>query len=83
LEDPLTINEEGINVKPELMTIDKLYHCVFKNSIFIFYKDEEGFMHCYEVNEPAVVKQIEKSPLDLEEILLNFSSKEIASPKYR
>jgi len=73
----LTTNEEGINIKPELMEIDKLYHCFFKNSIFIFYKDEEGFMHCYEVNEPEVVKQIEKCPRDLEKILINFSKKGI------
>ena len=74
---PLTTNEEGINIKPDLMEIDKLYHCIFKNSIFIFFKDEEGFMHCYEVNEPEVVKQIEKCPRELEKILLNFSNKRI------
>jgi hypothetical protein len=77
----LTINEEGINIKPESMRIDELYHCVFKNSIFIFYKDEEEFMHCYEVNEPEVVKQIEKCPQDLEKILLDFSRREITSTK--
>jgi hypothetical protein len=66
---PVAINEDGIKIKTEKMEQEKLYHCIFEDRVYLFYKDELGLLHCYEVENPDVVKEIAKHPKDLEEIL--------------
>lgn len=66
---PVEALEGGIKIKPELMEVDTLYHCVYENAVFIFFKDNEELMHCYQVEDPAVVRDIIKNPTNLEKIL--------------
>ncbi|MGA8081279.1 MAG: hypothetical protein WB988_05400 [Candidatus Nitrosopolaris sp.] len=73
LDDPVTVNSDGIVLKPEKMIINQLYHCIFENKVFLFYKDEEELLHCYEVENPNAVKEISASPSDLETILKKYS----------
>ncbi|HYZ65957.1 MAG TPA: hypothetical protein VE574_04450, partial [Nitrososphaeraceae archaeon] len=49
LEDPVQSESEGIKLRPEKMEADRIYHCVFEDKIFLFYKDEQELLHCYEV----------------------------------
>ncbi|WP_366933088.1 hypothetical protein [Nitrososphaera sp.] len=66
---PVAVNEEGIKIKAESMEPEKLYHCVFENKVYLFYKDELGLLNCYEVDDPDAVKEIAENPADLESIL--------------
>jgi hypothetical protein len=38
---PVLAESEGIKIKTEKMVVDKLYHCIYDNKVFLFYKDEE------------------------------------------
>ena len=66
---PVLAENDGIKIKTEKMVIDKLYHCIFENKVFLFYKDEESLLHCYEIQNPDVVKEISQKPSDLDNIL--------------
>jgi hypothetical protein len=73
LEYPLAVEPDGIKLKPEKMDIDQLYHCIFDDKVFLFYKDEQEILHCYEVEDPAAVKEISSNPSDIENILLRYA----------
>ncbi|MGA7140801.1 MAG: hypothetical protein WBX29_02225 [Nitrososphaeraceae archaeon] len=73
LEYPLLAEKEGIKIRPELMEVDRLYHCIFENAVFIFYKDQEEIMHCYQVDNSDAIKEIVADPTNLEDILMKYS----------
>jgi hypothetical protein len=73
LEYPVVVERDGIKIKPENMVIDQLYHCIFDQKVFLFYKDEQELLHCYEVDDPSAVKEISSNPLDIENILIKYS----------
>jgi hypothetical protein len=68
-EYPILAENDGIKIKTEKMIIDKLYHCLYDNKVFLFYKDEQSLLHCYEIQDPGVVKEIAEKPSDLDRIL--------------
>jgi hypothetical protein len=70
---PVVINEEGIKLKTEKMAPDQLYNIVHDGKVFLFYKDEEGLLHCYEVENPDAVKEIAENPAQLESILRKYA----------
>lgn len=55
---PVTVEEDGIKIKPEKMEKEKLYHCIFKNKILLFYKDEQEILNCYEIEEAEIVEKV-------------------------
>ena len=65
---------EGIKLRPEKMVVDKLYHCIHENKVFLFYKDEQELLHCYEVEDPLAQKEILENPTCIEEILRKCAS---------
>jgi hypothetical protein len=71
---PVTVNNDGINIKPEQMEKEQLYHCVFKNKVLLVYKDFQDFLNCYEIEEEDLVNQIKNSKNDeeIEEIFDNY-----------
>ena len=73
MEYPVVVERDGIKLKPEKMVIDQLYHCIFDQKVFLFYKDEQELLHCYEVDDPSAVKEISSNPLDIENILIKYS----------
>jgi hypothetical protein len=73
LEYPVIVEPDGIKLKPEIMNIDQLYHCIFDDKVFLFYKDEQELLHCYEVEDPTAVKEISSNPSDIENILRRYS----------
>jgi hypothetical protein len=73
LDDPVTVNLDGVKLKPEKMIINELYHCIFENKVFLFYRDEEELLHCYEVEDPNAVREISANPADLKSILTKYS----------
>jgi hypothetical protein len=76
LEYPVTVQSDGVKLKPEKMIINHLYHCLFEDKVFLFYKDEEGLLHCYEVENADAVREISANPSDIETILKKYSQNE-------
>ena len=73
MDYPITVNVDGINIKPEQMEKERLYHCVFKNKVLLVYKDSQDFLNCYEIEEEDLVNQIKNSKND-EEIEVIFEN---------
>jgi hypothetical protein len=57
---PVSVDENGVNFKPEKMEKEKLYHCIFKDKAMLVFKDSQDVMNCYEIEEPDLVEQIRK-----------------------
>ena len=60
MEYPVSVDENGVNFKPEKMEKEKLYHCIFKDKAMLVFKDSQDVMNCYEIEEPDLVEQIRK-----------------------
>ena len=55
---PISVDENGMNLKPEQMEKEKLYHCIFKDKAFLIFKDSQDVLNCYEIEEDDLVDQI-------------------------
>jgi len=64
MEYPVSADENGVNLKPEKMEKEKLYHCIFKNKAFLIFKDLQDVLNCYEIEEEDLVEQIRKCTND-------------------
>ncbi len=78
MDYPITANDDGVNIKPELMEKERLYHCIFKNKVLLVFKDSQEFLNCYEIEEEDLVNQIKnsKSDEDVEKIFESYVQKE-------
>ncbi|GKS67931.1 hypothetical protein YTPLAS73_14780 [Nitrosarchaeum sp.] len=63
---PISSDENGINIKPELMEKEKLYHYVFKDKVLLLFKDSQDFLNCYEIEEEELVNQVKNTKTDEE-----------------
>lgn len=63
---PVSSDDNGINIKPELMEKEKLYHYVFKDKVLLLFKDSQDFLNCYEIEEEELVNQVKNSKTDEE-----------------
>jgi hypothetical protein len=73
---PVIVGADGIKLRTEKMVPDELYHCIYENKVFLFFKDEQGMLNCYEVEDPAVVSEIANDPSHLEEILSKYANQQ-------
>lgn len=71
---PVVSSQDGIKLKTEKMTTDQLYHCIYDNKVFLFYKDEDSLLHCYEVGDAEAVKEITENPSEIENILKKYAN---------
>ena len=55
MDYPVSADENGVNLKPEKMEKEKLYHCIFKNKAFLIFKDLQDVLNCYEIDEEDLV----------------------------
>ncbi len=78
MDYPVTAEPEGVKIKPEKMVTDKLYYCIYKDKVLLFYKDEQDLLNCYEIEEKELVDSIKQSssPATIENILQKFIEKE-------
>ncbi len=78
MDYPVTANNDGLNIKPEQMEKERLYHCVFKNKVILLYKDSQDFLNCYEIEEEELVNQIKNSKNDeeIEKIFEDYVKRE-------
>jgi len=77
LDSPVTIQPDGIKLQTEKMKPDELYHCLFEGRVFLFFKDHEELLHCYEVQDPVAIEEIYNNPLEIEDILKRHSEIDI------
>ncbi len=64
MDSPVSADENGVNLKPEKMEKEKLYHCIFKNKAFLVFKDSQDMLNCYEIEQEDLVEQIRKCDND-------------------
>ena len=69
----IVVEGEGIKLKTDKMVTDQLYHCIHEGKVFMFYKDEEGLLYCYEVQNPIATKEIIRNPSQIEDILKKYA----------
>ena len=60
MDYPVSADENGVNLKPEKMEKEKLYHCIFKNKAMLVFKDSQDVLNCYEIEEKDLVEKIRK-----------------------
>ena len=77
MDYPVITEPEGVKIKPEKMEIDKLYHCIYKDRVLLFFKDQSDMLNCYEIDEKELVDSIKQSSTsDVEKVLQKFIEKE-------
>ena len=78
MDYPLVAENDGIKIKPEKMTVEKLYHCLYKDKVILVFKDEQKFLNCYEIEEKELVDSIKKSSAsdEVEKILEDYIKKQ-------
>ncbi|WP_428324424.1 hypothetical protein [Nitrosopumilus sp.] len=57
---PVSVDENGVKIKPEKMETEKLYHCIFKEKAMLVFKDSQDVMNCYEIEEKNLVEKIKE-----------------------
>jgi hypothetical protein len=72
-EYPVVAEGDGIKLKTEKMVTDVLYHCIYDNEVFLFYKDDQSLLHCYEVQDPEAVREIIDKPSEVNVILKRYA----------
>ncbi len=60
MDYPVSIDDNGVNLKPEKIEKEKLYHCIFKNKAILIFKDSQDVLNCYEIEEKDLVEKIGK-----------------------
>ncbi|KEQ55724.1 hypothetical protein AAA799N04_01895, partial [Marine Group I thaumarchaeote SCGC AAA799-N04] len=60
----VSIDENGVKIKPEKMEQEKLYHCIFKEKAMLVFKDSQDVMNCYEIEEKDLVEKIKQIDSD-------------------
>ena len=67
---PVLIDGENkIKIKPELMIIEKLYPFIYEKSVFLFFKDENELIHCYEISDKDIKEKMLNNPNNIIDIL--------------
>jgi hypothetical protein len=70
VSDPISTDSENkIKIKPEVMIQEKLYPFIHEKSVFLFYKDENELIHCYEISDKDVKENMLNNPDKIIEIL--------------
>ena len=77
MSEAISVNDDGVKLKPEIMEKEKLYHCIFKDKVILVFKDHQEFLNCFEIEDEEIVKQIKSSNAEnIESILENYIEKE-------
>ena len=77
MTDAISVNDDGVKLKPEIMEKEKIYHCVFNNKIILAFKDHQDFLNCFEIEESEIVNRIKSADdKDVSLILEEYIEKE-------
>ena len=69
----MIITDSGIKLNPDKMIKEELYHCIYENRIFLFFKDNEDALHCYEISDIDTINKIKQNPDKIDIILNNLA----------
>jgi hypothetical protein len=71
---PISSDDNGIKIIPELMEKEKLYYYIFKNKAFLLFKDSQDFLNCFEIEEENLVNQLKsiKNNNEIEKVLEKY-----------
>ena len=72
MDYPISSENNGINIKPEKMEKEKIYHCIFKNKVLLVFKDSQDMLNCYEIEEEDLVNKVKNSKNNVEQILEDY-----------
>ena len=74
MDYPISVDENGVKIKPEKMEKEKLYHCIFKEKAMLVFKDSQDVMNCYEIEEKDLVEKINQigNDNDLEKLFDDY-----------
>ena len=68
--NPVEIDlENKIKINPESMIVEKLYPIIYDNSVYLFYKDENELINCYEITDKSIIEKALLNPDKIIEIL--------------
>ena len=67
------INDNGIKLNTDKMIREELYHCIYQNRIFLFFKDNDDMLHCYEISDIDTINDIKENPENIHKILNNLA----------
>ena len=74
---PLSSGKDGINIQPDKMKPEILYHCIYQNKVMLVYKDHNEILNCYEIDDNEIVSKVKESnSIDIEKILEEYIEKE-------
>ena len=51
MSDAISMNDDGVKLKPEIMEKEKLYYCTFKEKIILAFKEQQDLLNCFEIDE--------------------------------
>ncbi len=77
MSSPLSANDDGVSIRPELMERERLYHCIFRGKAILVFKDSQDFLNCYEIEEEGLVDRIRGcgSDSELEGVLGEYAAR--------
>jgi hypothetical protein len=75
---PLSPDEKGVKIIPELMEKEKMYYCLHNEKILLVFKDEQEFLNCYEIEEQEIVENVKKckDSDEIEKVIESYLSKQ-------
>lgn len=75
---PLSSDENGIKIIPQLMEPERMYYCLHNDRVLLVFKDEQQFLNCYEIEEKEIVEDIKKckNTDEIEKTIENYISKQ-------
>ena len=59
---PIVVKDDGMTVKPKMMNDNEIYHSVYHNKLYLFFKDENELLKCYEVADNEIAEAIMTNP---------------------
>jgi hypothetical protein len=76
---PLSSDEKGLKIIPELMEKEKMYYCLHNSKILLVFKDDQEFLNCYEIEDTEIVSAVKNStnPQEIEKIIEAYISENI------
>ena len=60
MDYPLSSDEKGLKIIPELMEKEKMYYCLHNEKVLLVFKDSQEFLNCYEIEEEELVFAVKK-----------------------
>lgn len=61
-EPPITTKDDGIVIKTEKLETGKIYACIYKEKVYLFFRDEHDLLNCYEVEDKETAEAIKTNP---------------------